>query len=175
MRLSSFTHVLAGLCAVAVITAAGGTRADSISTEEGYSLEIHKKERILRVLAGDEVTREFPIASGRGGSGDKFRRGDNRTPVGVYRIVDFNERSRFELFMRLNYPNVKDAFYGLKNGLISRPEFDAIVAALKQGATPPQNTPLGGAIGIHGIGDVTHEKLRIHDALDWTEGCIALT
>ncbi|NNL99720.1 MAG: L,D-transpeptidase family protein, partial [Gammaproteobacteria bacterium] len=120
-------------------------------------------------------TREFPIASGRGGSGDKFRRGDNRTPVGVYRIVDFNERSRFELFMRLNYPNVKDAFYGLKNGLISRPEFDAIVAALKQGATPPQNTPLGGAIGIHGIGDVTHEKLRIHDALDWTEGCIALT
>ena len=33
---------------------------------------------------------------------------------------------------------------------------------------------LGGAIGIHGLGPETPEKIHIHDNLDWTEGCIAL-
>lgn len=77
--------------------------------------------------------------------------------------------------MRLNYPNVKDAFYGLKNGIISRNEFDGIVGSLKQGRMPPQTTALGGAIGIHGVGLETDEKLRIQAHMDWTDGCIALT
>ena len=38
-----------------------------------------------------------------------------------------------------------------------------------------QNTPLGGAIGIHGIGEITEEKLEIHRTINWTKGCIALT
>ena len=45
---------------------------------------------------------------------------------------------------------------------------------MRAGRTPPQNTRLGGAIGIHGIGEETADKLHIHDNLDWTEGCIAL-
>ncbi|HAZ61602.1 MAG TPA: L,D-transpeptidase, partial [Gammaproteobacteria bacterium] len=30
--------------------------------------------------------------------------------MGNYHVVDFNEASRFHLFMQLDYPNVKDAF-----------------------------------------------------------------
>ena len=77
--------------------------------------------------------------------------------------------------MRLNYPNVKDAFYGLKNKTITRYEFDRIIDSLRRGELPPQNTALGGAIGIHGIGQETEKTLRIHSKVDWTEGCIALT
>ena len=33
---------------------------------------------------------------------------------------------------------------------------------------------LAGAIGIHGIGTETKEKINIHQNIDWTEGCIAL-
>ena len=40
---------------------------------------------------------------------------------------------------------------------------------------PPQNTRLGGYIGIHGVGEVTREKMKIHRAVNWTDGCIALT
>jgi L,D-transpeptidase catalytic domain len=39
---------------------------------------------------------------------------------------------------------------------------------------PPQDTRLGGSIGIHGIGEETVEKVQIHESLDWTRGCIAL-
>lgn len=137
-------------------------------------IEIVKSERVLRIKFDDKVYREFPIAVGRGGPGDKQFTGDNRTPVGIYRVVGFNDSSRFHLFMRLNYPNVKDAFHGLKNKTITRHEFDRIVNSLRLGKLPPQNTALGGAIGIHGIGEETEKTLRIHSKVDWTEGCIAL-
>jgi hypothetical protein len=37
---------------------------------------------------------------------------------------------------------------------------------------PPQNTPLGGFLGIHGIG---RGDIRIHRAFHWTQGCVAVT
>lgn len=40
------------------------------------------------------------------------------------------------------------------------------------GKTPPQNTQLGGHIGIHGIGQ---GNPAIHNNYNWTNGCIALT
>ena len=162
----------AGLLAVflalsLLVPAAGGAPA--------YDIEIKKTQRLMIVREGEEVREVFPISSGRGGPGDKRRLGDRKTPIGSYRIVGFNDSSKFDYFIRLNYPNVKDAFYGLKSETISRDDFDRIVAALRRNRLPPQDTALGGAIGIHGIGPETPTKLRIHDNMDWTEGCIALT
>lgn len=146
----------------------------SAATSDAVEIEVNKTERLLIVRDGEEVREVFPISLGRGGPGDKRRTGDQKTPVGTYRVVGFNDSSRFDFFIRLNYPNVKDAFYGLKSDVISREEFDRIVQALRLNRLPPQNTALGGAIGIHGIGAETAQKINIHDKLDWTEGCIAL-
>ncbi len=142
---------------------------------EGYEIEIIKSRKLLLVKQDGHITRKFSAATGKGGKGDKTITGDRKTPVGTYRIVSFNDNSRFHYFMQLNYPNVKDAFFGLKKHLISRDEFDQIIDAIKQGEVPPQNTKLGGQIGIHGIGEVTDRKLRVHRNFNWTEGCIALT
>lgn len=139
-----------------------------------YDIEIKKSERVLILRDGRHVMRTFPIALGRGGKGDKLKVGDNKTPTGTYRIVGLSDSSRFDMFLRLNYPSVKDAFYGMKDERITRAEFHAIRRALRSGRVPPQNTPLGGSIGIHGIGEETPERLQIHEALDWTRGCIAL-
>lgn len=156
---------------------AGGVSAgdDPFGPEPPYALEIDKSERVLLVKNGEQVTRRFQIATGRGGLGDKRIRGDNKTPLGVYRITDFNDASAFHVFMRLNYPNVKDAFFGLKNRLITRSDFDRIVDSVRSDQRPPQNTVLGGAIGIHGLGDENADKLKVQRNLDWTQGCIALT
>ena len=141
---------------------------------EAY-IEVLKSEQILRLRHGDKIFKEFPIAFGRGDRGPKERLGDKKTPEGIYRIVGMNQSDRFHLFLRLNYPNVKDAFYGLKNKIITRHEFDDIVHALQRGRLPPQNTPLGGAIGIHGVGAENGKTLKIHANMNWTEGCIAVT
>jgi len=140
-----------------------------------YQLEVIKSQRLLLVKDGDTIKLSFHVSSGWGGKGDKHMIGDHKTPVGVYRIVKVKDSDRFHVFMQLNYPNVKDAYWGLKKRLITRAEFDAIVDALKDGRPPPQNTELGGAIGIHGLGETDPEKLDIHRAANWTEGCIALT
>ena len=140
----------------------------------GYDIEVDKKKRVLTVREGERVRATFPIALGRGGPGDKRKLGDRKTPVGTYRIVGVDNSTAFDTFLRLNYPNVKDAFYGLKSRLISRGEFDRIVTALRNNQVPPQNTRLGGAIGIHGLGEETPEKVHIQNKLDWTQGCIAL-
>lgn len=149
--------------------------ATPAATRAEYEIEVNKSARTLTVRNGESIERVFNVATGRGGKGDKQRSGDNKTPVGVYRIVGFNDNSQFEFFMQLNYPNVKDAFYGLKRKVIDREQFDRILAALRRGRVPPQDTALGGQIGIHGIGEINPEKIHIHEALDWTEGCIALT
>jgi murein L,D-transpeptidase YafK len=164
------------LCALFTSWAvAASAFGEGSSVEPPYALEISKSERVLLVKNGDKVTRRFQIATGRGGLGDKRIRGDNKTPLGVYRITDFNDASAFHFFMRLNYPNVKDAFFGLKNRLITRGDFDRIVDSVRTDQRPPQNTILGSAIGIHGLGEENADKLKVQRNLDWTQGCIALT
>jgi murein L,D-transpeptidase YafK len=142
---------------------------------QAYELQIIKSKQTLLVKDGGLIARRYHIAHGKGGRGPKMRQGDNRTPTGTYRIVDFNAASRFHFFMLLDYPNLKDAVFGLENRRINHSQFEHIVDALKDGKTPPQNTSLGGMIGIHGIGAINEEKLHIHNQFNWTNGCIALT
>jgi len=151
------------------------TGAAYAPSSKEYELVINKSREELLVKHDDIVIKRYRAATGRGGKGNKRRLGDKKTPVGVYRIVDFKEDSRFHFFMQIDYPNLLDAWYGYKNELIDAREFRAITTALKNNEVPPQTTALGGYIGIHGIGEVDEEKLLIHESQNWTAGCIALT
>ena len=140
-----------------------------------YDIEISKSEQQLIVKEGNRTIKQYHVAYGKGGKGTKRILGDKKTPVGVYKIVDFKDDSKFHLFMQIDYPNLLDAWYGYKNEVISAQEFKNIATAFKTKNIPPQNTPLGGYIGIHGLGETTEQKLLIHEGFNWTEGCIALT
>ena len=140
-----------------------------------FEIEISKSKQELLVKDANKVVKRYQIAHGRGGKGTKYKVGDKKTPVGVYKIMDFRSESRFHFFMQLNYPNLLDAWSGYKNKIISAKEFDAIATAISNQQKPPQNTVLGGYIGIHGLGDENPEKLNLHKSSNWTEGCIALT
>jgi murein L,D-transpeptidase YafK len=75
-----------------------------------------------------------------------------------------NARSAFYLSLGLSYPNAEHAARGLRDGLITRSQYNQIMSALKRKLTPPQNTALGGDIYVHGNGAQS----------DWTWGCVAL-
>jgi murein L,D-transpeptidase YafK len=140
-----------------------------------YQLLVSKKKNELIVEKNGQLIKKYHIASGKGGKGTKRLRGDSKTPLGIYRVASFKESSRFHYFIQLDYPNLIDAWYGYKNEIIDAGNFKRIAAAYKKQETPPQDTELGGFIGIHGLGITNDEKLTIHHALNWTEGCIALT
>jgi len=112
------------------------------------------------------------IAIGRRGAGFKQHRGDEVTPLGSYRIAWINNKSHFRRFFGIDYPSVDNAREALQRGLISIYEFQRIIAAHRHNEVPPQNTALGGRLGIHGLGRADE---RIHKMTNWTKGCVALT
>lgn len=127
----------------------------------------------LTVMDGNQVKQIFNnISVGRNGPADHHLAGDGRTPLGVFHVAWINPSSRFHLFFGLDYPNHDQAEQAFRQKLIDFDTYYAIRRALFRGDLPPQNTALGGNIGIHGIG---HGDLRIHKVANWTDGCIALT
>lgn len=142
-----------------------------IEPSEDYLLVDTKKE-ILSIRRNGNAIAEFQnIAFGSSGAGIKLKRGDNITPLGKFSIGWITEQTRFKLFIGLNYPTLDYAERGLSQGIIKQKDFDQIRLALDQGKIPPQNTALGGLIGIHGLGKA---NFKIHQLVNWTSGCIAL-
>lgn len=136
-------------------------------------LLIDTQTRNLEVKKGDETIDVLEhVVIGRKGAGTKEHRGDDVTPLGNYRIGWINDKSSFRKFFGLTYPNVEQAQQALDQGKIDPPTYQAIENAHARGNIPPQNTVLGGQIGIHGLGS---GSLLVHEEFDWTHGCIALT
>jgi murein L,D-transpeptidase YafK len=128
---------------------------------------------VLEVKTGDRTVERFEkIAIGRGGAGADRVRGDDRTPLGKYRVAWFNPNSRFRFFIGLDFPLRSQVERAYRRGLLSETEYNRLKRALYQGGVPPQDSPLGGQIGIHGLGQADR---RLHDLSNWTEGCVALT
>lgn len=150
------------------------TLSTNVYASDDIELVVVRSKHELVVKQNGNTLRTFKVAFGSGGRKAKQQVGDHTTPKGQYYISRMRDSDRFHLFFQLNYPNLDDAKRGLKNHLISRAEYKAILNAHIAGRLPPQNTKLGGAIGIHGIGVETKDKLDIHQVADWTQGCIAM-
>lgn len=155
--------LLLSLCALPAISFADQDVWLLVDTQK-LSMEVKKGEKTVAVLEN--------IAIGRNGAGEKNHRGDDVTPVGNYRIGWINQKSPFRKFFGLTYPNVENADTALKKGQIGLDTYESIAKAHLSGQIPPQNTDLGGQIGIHGLGSA---NLSIHKSMNWTHGCIALT
>lgn len=134
-----------------------------------YAMRLYEKGReVARVEVG------FGQAEGR-----KQVRGDNRTPMGMYHVVQ-KHRGAFTgayseyyggHWIRLNYPNTYDADRGLTEGLITRPVRDQIARAWAERKNTPASTRLGSGIGFHGWAEPwTLEETG--GRLSW--GCIVL-
>jgi murein L,D-transpeptidase YafK len=136
-------------------------------------LDIDTDHLSLSVMQGDAPVKVFEnIAIGSNGPTLSKRRGDATTPLGEFTITQIRRSERFKLFMAINYPNLDHTERAFAEQRINAKEYKALRYDLDQGRPPSQNTSLGGQLGIHGLGS---GDLEIHNAVNWTEGCIALT
>lgn len=138
--------------------------ADQTLVLKSPRIVVKKGERKLFLYSDDKLVRTYRIGLGLSPVGDKIRQGDRRTPEGDFYIFTKNDKSAFYLSLGISYPNAAHAERGLREGLITKAQYDAIKSALQAKKTPPQNTRLGGDIYIHGNGAGS----------DWTWGCVAL-
>jgi len=125
---------------------------------------VKKAERKLLLYSDGNLVRTYHVGLGLSPVGDKVREGDRRTPEGDFYIFTKNDKSAFYLSLGVSYPNAAHAARGLRDGLITRAQYESIISALNAKQAPPQNTKLGGDIYIHGNGARS----------DWTWGCVAL-
>ncbi|MFN3596382.1 MAG: L,D-transpeptidase family protein [Rubricoccaceae bacterium] len=134
-------------------------------------IRVSKSERMVYVYRGAELYRAYP-ADVSASDGDKVRRAridepeHHRIPEGVFFITRRHGRSQYYRAFVLNYPNHAHALRGLREGLITEAQYQAIARAEAEFREPPMNTPLGGLIEIHGDGSGRQRA--------WTRGCVAL-
>lgn len=134
---------------------------------------IDAQSNLLRVMQGEQILQSFQnISVGRNGTAPLRQRGDGKTPLGTYHVRWINRDSRYHIFLGIDYPNDEQAEAAWRSAIIDFDTYYDIRKALVKGRVPPQNTPLGGYIGIHGTGDTSE---RFHRYINWTQGCVALT
>lgn len=158
------------LIAVAALCAA--LHASGVAAADRWLL-VDTDRRTLSVMEGERTVHAFGnISIGRGGASRNRLLGGQETPLGTYRISSLRQETRYHRFFGINYPSLQDALRAHEAGRISAADLDAIRTAQEQGREPPFSTPLGGNIGIHGLGTGDPD---IHEDFNWTDGCIAVT
>lgn len=146
---------------------------NSVWADNGVWIDVDTTAHTLSVMQGDAIQAVFKnVAIGRYGTTWSKMTKDDKTPLGKFRVGWINEKSRYYRFFGLNYPNLDTAKRALDENRITEETWLSILKAKIMGKTPPQDTPLGGHIGIHGIGRGDQD---IHHSYNWTNGCVALT
>ena len=123
------------------------TRTFNMPDDGRYRIFVRKSEYKLWLLNGNDIVQEYSIATGKN-PGDKQRVGDNRTPVGNFKIVSIENASKWSHDFRDGKGKIKGA-YG--------PWFLRLDAKGWKG------------IGIHGTHDPDSRGTNA------TEGCIRLS
>ncbi|MGB0660517.1 MAG: L,D-transpeptidase family protein [Mangrovicoccus sp.] len=135
----------AALLALAPLVGCGSSKFRSYDGPLVTQIFVAKDRRKLYLLSGEDVLKSYEISLGFAPQGHKERRGDGKTPEGLYMIDRRNPNSRYHLSLGISYPNARD------------------VALAKEAGLDP-----GGDIFIHG------ESAKREDGRDWTAGCIAV-
>jgi L,D-peptidoglycan transpeptidase YkuD (ErfK/YbiS/YcfS/YnhG family) len=134
---------------------------------------VDDKEATLSVFRGNALLERFaPISLGRAGAKTQRVRGDNVTPMGEFHVNRFNYESQWRTFIGIDYPTPVHARMALEKGIYSQADYDDYFDYYRRYGRPPQDTALGGAIGIHGLGSADPD---IHGRYHWTQGCVAVT
>lgn len=160
-------------CILFLGLSAGLSSAADGGAEEVPWLLVDTGALTVKVMQGERPKMTLHnIAIGRYGTSLEKRHGDNSTPLGRFRVAWIRRNSDFHRFIGLDYPDIERAENGYRDGVIDKRELQKILAAHRRGKRPPQNTALGGQIGIHGLGQADP---RLHESMNWTRGCVALT
>ena len=129
----------------------GMLAAEDSPTKADQAIVI-KSQRTLTLLSHGKVLRTYKVALGGFRVGTKEQQGDHKTPEGQYTLDRRNAKSRFYKSIHVSYPNEQDKQKASQRGVSA-----------------------GGDIMIHGLPNGFGWLGSTHRALDWTDGCVAVT
>lgn len=113
---------------------------------------VHKAARRLELYRAGVLLKSYAVSLGRHPIGAKRQQGDGRTPEGEYRLDFRKADSSFYRALHISYPGPADW------------------AAARSLRVAP-----GGLVMLHGMKNGLGWLGRLHLAVDWTDGCVAVT
>ncbi|GAC1550745.1 MAG: hypothetical protein NVS3B10_13660 [Polyangiales bacterium] len=141
-----------------------GEKLSPCDTVKDDYVVVHKSTRNVALCSTGKLVKNMRSGLGSTPSGAKMKVGDGKTPEGVFFVPRLIPDSMYYKALLISYPTAADAARGLSSGLISDDQKQQIDSAHAACAEPPQDTPLGGGIELHGSGGDR----------DWTAGNVAL-
>lgn len=135
---------------------------------------VDKQHYKLVLYSGKLLIKEYKAVFGKNNAHTKINIRDNITPIGEYKICSIDTTSKYHIFMRLNYPNNKDAANARMNGTISEEEYQKFIRANNQSNCDSVILNRGTPIGIEGIGKFNNIFKNLPFIFNWTNGSIAL-
>src|SRR5215813_5201539 len=128
------SFLAASLMIMTPIQSSNAEQRQNGDPESRFRILVRKGERKLYLYVSEggkeRLAKTYRIALGNNPTGSKRRQGDGATPEGDYYITHKNSRSNYYLSLGVSYPNITDADRGLKDGLITKAEHQAIVSAI---------------------------------------------
>ena len=129
----------------------------------------------LDLYSDTVLVKRYKVVFGKNRSNLKTSAFDYATPIGNYNICIIDTNTQYHKFLKLNYPNRRDAAEALKNHYINKSEHDKIIQSYSNNNCSQNETPLGANIGIHGTGEYDFIFKNLPFIFNWTNGSIAVS
>ena len=123
----------------------------SLSGKINFIVVNKNKREMLVFDRKNQLLKTYTISLGFSPKGKKTKKGDGKTPEGIYYINGKNSKSIAHKNLGISYPNEEDVKTSMLIGKES-----------------------GGDIKIHGLINKWWFVGKLHHLLDWTNGCIAV-
>ena len=136
---------------------------------------INRDTYTLNLYEDTVFVKSYRVSFGRNVHKLKNKAGDESTPVGEYKICSIDTLHQYNIYFRLNYPNLNDASEALRKGWITQRDFNQIKFEFYYESCTKYNDALGGDIGIHGIGRLNYIFKNLPFVFNWTNGSIAMS
>ncbi|MFA3782716.1 murein L,D-transpeptidase family protein [Melioribacteraceae bacterium 4301-Me] len=139
------------------------------------SIVVDLKNYRLNLFSDKTLLKSYKAVFGKSNNVDDNSMTGNFTPIGDYIICDKLPNYKYHKFLRINFPNEKDAADALRKNIISQLQFETILKTVEKNICPPSQEIFGKEIGIHGIGKYNFIFKNLPFSYNWTNGSIALS
>lgn len=172
---------LSGVVLYGIILNMGQISLKEAMLDQGYgelknpNIVIDRANYTLELFEDSVFIKSYRANFGKSVHQPKTRAGDGVTPVGIYKICSIDTVHKYRVFLKLNYPNLRDAENALRKGWISQKEFNEIKFQFYYEGCTKYHGVLGGNIGIHGFGRFNYIMKNLPFVFNWTEGSVAVS
>jgi murein DD-endopeptidase MepM/ murein hydrolase activator NlpD len=128
-----------------------------VPQQESALILIDQPSYKMRFYQNRRMMQEYDVSFGQG-IGPKEIEGDNKTPTGMYFVIQ-KHAGKFSgpyggyyggYWIKINYPNPFDARRARAHDVVSEQQLDSIAGKWGQRLPTIESTALGGGIGFHG-------------------------